>query len=449
MKVIKVFLVLLFTAAMIMNISALNNNAMSQQDLATQFQQNLAKFQKTQLVYLNNSERTYLMTGYNQEMWTNSTWNIMEMDSIFYNNQGKISEVKVYDSDGNGGYDILKTVYTYTNGKVTKAEMFQYDEGAWILFTTMNVNYNNAGNLLNFVVSMTYGPMTIPLQRMSFVYGGNGMAEYFCLALFDYSTQSWMYQKATFAYDGQGRPNMTTNTESADSLSWANAERESSTYMAFDNTTYTDVQNYYNTAFVFSMSIDGTYTEFIHFSGTLTQNWDGSAWFDASRETYTYNNDQEITNMLTEIWTTTWTNSENDIYTYNTNGKLDMHKHQTWNGSAWVDNERWVYFYGEVNANEDNAINAPSISISNYPNPFQNNTNISISSKSPLNTSLTIYNIKGEVIKNMDRINLKQGTNSFSWNSTDNHGNKVPSGIYFLKLNNGANTKAVKMLIMK
>jgi len=81
----------------------------------------------------------------------------------------------------------------------------------------------------------------------------------------------------------------------------------------------------------------------------------------------------------------------------------------------------------------------------NYPNPVSNNTTISFSLTEEKVCKLSIYNTKGQTIKD-----IYQGSsagNSFVWDRTDNFGNAVSSGIYFYKLEAGADVYTKKLVV--
>lgn len=86
----------------------------------------------------------------------------------------------------------------------------------------------------------------------------------------------------------------------------------------------------------------------------------------------------------------------------------------------------------------------------NYPNPFNPTTTIKFSTKQTGLVTLTIYNVLGqETMKLVDK-KLSSGIHKVIWNGLNNSGQKVPSGIYFYKLNvNNEFTKTRKMLLMK
>jgi len=92
----------------------------------------------------------------------------------------------------------------------------------------------------------------------------------------------------------------------------------------------------------------------------------------------------------------------------------------------------------------------------NNPNPFNNYTTISYSFGNNheyfigKNTSIEIYNIKGQLIKTFLAFpNRGLGTSTVVWDGKDDRGNVVGAGIYFYKLTADKNEIVKKMIIMK
>ena len=86
---------------------------------------------------------------------------------------------------------------------------------------------------------------------------------------------------------------------------------------------------------------------------------------------------------------------------------------------------------------------------SNYPNPFNSETKIKIFIPKEGNVSFIIYNLMGQKIKEYDLSNLNPGYNLINWNSTDQMGNKVVSGIYIYELNGENFSIKNKMVLIK
>ncbi len=90
----------------------------------------------------------------------------------------------------------------------------------------------------------------------------------------------------------------------------------------------------------------------------------------------------------------------------------------------------------------------------NYPNPFNPITTISFSltAEDAENAELVIYNLKGQKVKVFDMFSnpgLSGGTREILWDSTDDSGKQVSSGVYFYKLIAGDKTFTRKMLLVK
>jgi len=67
----------------------------------------------------------------------------------------------------------------------------------------------------------------------------------------------------------------------------------------------------------------------------------------------------------------------------------------------------------------------------NYPNPFNTNTQISIRVFKTENLTLKIYNLAGELVREIYSGALT-GSHQFNWNGCDAHGQTVASGVYFV-----------------
>lgn len=86
----------------------------------------------------------------------------------------------------------------------------------------------------------------------------------------------------------------------------------------------------------------------------------------------------------------------------------------------------------------------------NFPNPFNNNTNIRFFIKDYKLISLIIYDINGkEVVKLIDHRNLFAGEHRVVWNGKDKYGKEVSSGVYLYHLKSGQFSQIKKMLLIR
>lgn len=84
-----------------------------------------------------------------------------------------------------------------------------------------------------------------------------------------------------------------------------------------------------------------------------------------------------------------------------------------------------------------------------YPNPFNPSTTIRFESDKISECQVSIYNLKGQKIKNLYTGLSKSGANQFTWTGKDDHGKPVSSGIYFVRLNQNNKILTKKVMLMK
>ncbi len=87
------------------------------------------------------------------------------------------------------------------------------------------------------------------------------------------------------------------------------------------------------------------------------------------------------------------------------------------------------------------------IALTNYPNPFNPSTTISVTIPAGSAGTLEIYNVKGQKVRVWNYLPSGEQKNSF--NGCDKQGLPLPSGVYFCiaKTQNGVQIK--KMALMK
>jgi hypothetical protein len=89
--------------------------------------------------------------------------------------------------------------------------------------------------------------------------------------------------------------------------------------------------------------------------------------------------------------------------------------------------------------------------IGNYPNPFNPTTSIlfSVDSSSSTPVSISIYNIRGQLVRSLVDDVFTSGEHSVVWNGTDNNGISVGSGIYFYRFTADEYVQTRKMIMIK
>lgn len=85
----------------------------------------------------------------------------------------------------------------------------------------------------------------------------------------------------------------------------------------------------------------------------------------------------------------------------------------------------------------------------NYPNPFNPSTTIRFFLKNDAEASLTIYDANGKLILNLFEGFQSAGSKSFTWNGTNQSGQKVTTGIYIYRLDVNGVAYNKKMIFIK
>lgn len=93
----------------------------------------------------------------------------------------------------------------------------------------------------------------------------------------------------------------------------------------------------------------------------------------------------------------------------------------------------------------DRAITA----LTNYPNPCNPETTIAFTLKAVSEVELTIYNIKGQKIRQLVNDSLAKGRHNVVWDGKDSEQKTVGSGVYFYRVNAGNTSETRKLILLK
>ena len=85
----------------------------------------------------------------------------------------------------------------------------------------------------------------------------------------------------------------------------------------------------------------------------------------------------------------------------------------------------------------------------NFPNPFNPDTKIQFALPQATHVQIRIYNTLGQVVKTLVDDNYQAGIFQVGWNSKDEAGQLVPSGVYFYQIKAGDFQAQRKLLLLK
>ena len=84
----------------------------------------------------------------------------------------------------------------------------------------------------------------------------------------------------------------------------------------------------------------------------------------------------------------------------------------------------------------------------NFPNPFNPKTSIGFDIVKDRHIEIGIYNVKGQLIKNLTNEMYSAGSHQLIWNGNDNTNNQASSGVYFYKISVDGKPKDLKKCIL-
>lgn len=85
----------------------------------------------------------------------------------------------------------------------------------------------------------------------------------------------------------------------------------------------------------------------------------------------------------------------------------------------------------------------------NYPNPFNASTRIAFSLNKTAYTQLTVYDILGRNVRTLLSKEMPAGDHEIIWDSRDNSGSDVASGLYMYKLESENNSQIKRMTLLR
>lgn len=117
-----------------------------------------------------------------------------------------------------------------------------------------------------------------------------------------------------------------------------------------------------------------------------------------------------------------------------------------------VDEVGFHYWGQATTTSVENAIDAAPNGyelMANYPNPFNPSTTLQFVTPNAGNVRLAIYDVTGRVVQTLVNETMPAGRHHVEWNATNEFGNAVPSGIYFVRMDAEDFTSSRKLTLLR
>ena len=153
--------------------------------------------------------------------------------------------------------------------------------------------------------------------------------------------------------------------------------------------------------------------------------------------------------------------SENNGIVFRMLEESEYTQQQIYIASSSNSNTRWpkIEIYGEIIPDTllssafveiDQQIQPPeTFRLSSFPNPFNPKTTIRYEIPYGGLVEISIFDVRGEIIKQLSAKHSLRGTYEVHWDGKDENGNTANSGIYFCKIQTGKNSRSIKLTLLK
>ncbi len=148
-----------------------------------------------------------------------------------------------------------------------------------------------------------------------------------------------------------------------------------------------------------------------------------------------------------------------EIVTTNREQNLPIHNYSVYNRDSGEfeagyivagRQESSIVRFGDINQPQNETpIIGKAVLHNNYPNPFNPETTISFSLPNDRKVVLTIYNPKGQKVRELVKGDFTAGEHTVTWEGKDDNGKQVGSGLYLYRLKTDKLELTKKMLLLK
>ena len=138
--------------------------------------------------------------------------------------------------------------------------------------------------------------------------------------------------------------------------------------------------------------------------------------------------------------------------TFSRDGHLYLYTYlyQNWDGSDWVNYRQYTYTYHTLlDVLDDSSIPTVFTLHQNYPNPFNPVTTLRYDLPENSFVNITIYDILGREVRTLVNKTQEAGFKSIIWDTTNDYGKPVSTGVYLYKIQSGEFVQVKKMVMMK
>jgi hypothetical protein len=436
-------------------------------------------------------------------------WVDFAVDSSTYDAKGRIVNMVARWTGVDGSWtNYYQFVYAYDGaGNLLQFLSQSWGGIGWVNYVKYAYTYDAQSNMTSFTDIKWYQGAWQNVRRFTYSYDGNGNMIKDAYQLWGDIVFDWVaVDRSFYGYDERGNQ-IDAVTEVWRDTVWVNVQHDSTQFDAQDRPIRLVTQLWESTGKIW-ITVSGIAYSFTSSgapSSVTYQGWNNgdSSWSNAMRDLYAYNSRGGQTLHLHQRWVSSWTDSSQEVSTYDVDGNMITNAFQTWAGRYWQNSVLYTYAYDgqrnrtselaqrydgvewinkslytfEYDANgnrtsevrllwsgydwsyiaryltsyqfvtavEDPAAMPLVYRLSdNYPNPFNPSTQIRFALRSAGTVSLRVYDILGGEVATLVDGPLQAGEHTAVWDARN-----AASGVYFYRLRAGQFAETKKMLLVR
>jgi flagellar hook assembly protein FlgD len=85
----------------------------------------------------------------------------------------------------------------------------------------------------------------------------------------------------------------------------------------------------------------------------------------------------------------------------------------------------------------------------NYPNPFEKQTTLEYTLSQERSVTMEVYNVLGQRVETLVDAQTSAGLHTVTWDGTNRYGERVGSGVYFVRMEAGSVTETQKVVLVR
>lgn len=250
-------------------------------------------------------------------------------------------------------------------------------------------------------------------------------------------------------YDDRDRVSFTIYQDKDVKQHWVDIMKTVITYLPRDNSNYEDFADLYLINLVSGTEILNPYANV--FKLLREDNYFRNAldWEYGYYRTFTYDNSMKIMDTTDWGYTSEWIETYKNVYSYDTNDLMHYMHFYVGDDTGLYLQHRLVYYYDVFTHNEDPVVPVISNDLSISPNPFRETTTLSYKLSQSCPVEISIYDLKGRLIRSFPRVIKTSGDHTTGWDGSDDEGNRVSSGIYIVRQKTSGVVRSAKAILIK